>query len=176
FAKDGSNEQLTKEDAIYLADQLNKLKNELKPATETEPHKEVDLGRGFKYFADLQEKPVPVTRGLNNQQTNEIVSSQGIKNAFGYAIMKMDFHTRWTYDFDKVISGYSWVTTSNGLGYTLKGTNVYGPSRNNGDRDWDFTGVAVFAIIVGGMDVSTWTLTTLHDVKYNGQYAWKFVK
>lgn len=176
FAKDGSNPQmLTKEDAIYLSDQLNKFKHELTPATEAEPYKEVDLGRGFTYVAELKQV-TPSIRPLDssNQQTNEIVSTQGVKNPIGWYLMKMDFHTRWTYDFDKVISGYSWITTDNGIGYTFKASNVYGPSRNNGDRDWDWTGVATFAIVVGGIDISTWKFTTLHDVKYNGQYAWRF--
>lgn len=87
----------------------------------------------------------------------------------------MDFTTNWTYDFDKVISGYSSISVLNGLGWSLKGSNVYGPGRNNNDRDWDFTGVAQFALIVAGMDIDDEAVTTMHDVKYNGTYAWKFL-
>ncbi|GAB2700616.1 hypothetical protein ACFQWB_06565 [Paenibacillus thermoaerophilus] len=187
--KDESQAQkpLTKEEIQKIHQEFEKHKDKLQ-VTPEEPYKEVKLDNGYTLFASIKEVPVTESSSSENalttsnasaadyvQQTKEIVSSQGAKNAVGWVLYQMDFHTRWTYDYSKVVDGYSWVTVFNGAVWTFKASSVYGPNKANYNMEWDWTGAATFAYIVAGYELYTTTLTTLHLVRYDGSYAWRFV-
>ncbi|HEY2494043.1 MAG TPA: hypothetical protein VGI33_14200 [Paenibacillus sp.] len=164
-------------------DKINKYLNEFKTykdqltVTEEEPYKEVQLPDGTILFNEIK-----ITKGENQSAKNSIqatssnamTSSQGMKNAFGYVLYKLDYTTAWSFDYDKVTSSSSYIAIDNGLGWSSKGTNSYGPTVNDGGREHQWTGTAYFAMIVGGIDISNETLLNHHRVKFDGTYSWKY--
>lgn len=159
--------------STYL-EEFKKHKDEL-IVTNEEPYKEVILDNGYILFAAIREVPVSNTLLQQADPVREIESRNGVKNAVGWVLYEIKFSTRWTYDYDVVKDGYSWVTPGHGLVWALKATSVYGPNKANYNKEWDWTGVGSFAYIIAGAELSSASVTTQHKVKHNGEYSWRFV-
>lgn len=180
FASGNAAVGLTTKQVQDINKELKKHVEELTP-TESEPYKEVKLENGYTLFTKITHSTVSPAENAKapnsamNEATSTITSTQGVKNILGIVLYEMDFTTVWTYDYDKVLSGYSYTTNRNGLGWTFKATSVYGPNKAQAEREWDWTGASTFGIVVAGIDVDTETITTIHLVRFNGTYAWKFM-
>ncbi|MBC8080789.1 MAG: hypothetical protein H7X86_10615 [Gorillibacterium sp.] len=167
----------------YL-NELKKYEKQLQ-VTEQVPYKEVQLEDGTILFHEIKvNRDIPsvaerndisaTTAAVTATVTYSITSSQGYKNIFGITLYKLDYTTSWTFDYNTVLSSYSYVQTFNGGGWSLKSTNSYGPGINDAGREHQWTGTAQFGIVVGGIDINIETLSNHHRVKYDGTYSWMY--
>ncbi|WP_163880867.1 hypothetical protein [Paenibacillus favisporus] len=171
--------------SIYNFDEeFKKHEKELK-VTEDDPYKEVVLDDGTVIYnsisitrgateANAPGQDKPNTLAATASDTNTMTSSQGMKNLFGMSIYKLDYTTTWSFNYDTVLSSYSWTSVDNGLGWSFKSSNSSGPQTSNGGRTHEWTGTAQFAMVVGGIDVSNETLINQHRVNYDGSYSWRY--
>ncbi|NEW08201.1 hypothetical protein GK047_19560 [Paenibacillus sp. SYP-B3998] len=176
-ATNESSNSLNATKVINYNKQITQHASELQ-VTEQNPYKEVTLEDGTVLFASIsvtkQNSYLKSFSTSEDQATQTMTSSQGAKNAFGFTLYKLDYTTVWTYDYDKVVSSYSYASVDNGVGWSYKSSTSGGPGINDNGREHQWTGTASFAIIVGGIDISNETLINSHKVRYNGTYAWNY--
>lgn len=141
--------------------------------SESVPYKEVDLGNGYVLFAELTCNGSQTAR---LQGEKNFTTTHGLKNpVWGFVAVQLRTTTYWTYDYTKVVSGY---TTATGepkmLGWSLRNKSVDGPLQINNGREWQWTASAVFAYNVAGIEFDTIELITEHRVDYKGAYWYRY--
>lgn len=160
-------------------DLFKKYADELQ-VTEAEPYKEVYvpeegviLFNSISIVKDNSSKQNRISTA-SNQETYYMSSSQGVKNLFGYELYRLDYTTKWTFDYDKVISSSSTATTKNGFGWSYKSSSDGQAVIKNNGKQHEWTGTGTFAMVVGGIDIGTETLINHHRVNHDGTYEWKY--
>lgn len=179
FAK--SNEQGNGEGLNKYAHEYKEYVKQLE-VTEEEPYKEVKLIDGTILFNEIKvnkniaagSNSITAAAAASNQQTYSMTSTQGYKNVWGMTLYKLDYTTVWTFDYNTVISSYSYTSVDNGVGWSFKDDDSFGPVINNAGRQHQWTGTAKFAMIVAGIDINNETLINLHRVNHDGTYSWKY--
>ncbi|AYK08637.1 hypothetical protein [Brevibacillus laterosporus] len=147
--------------------------------TPENPYKEIKLSNGYTLFAELKpgQQTNTTNKGITAQATQkrEFTSTHGYKNLVGMVVLQLETTTKWTFDYDKVLSGStSVIAEPKGLGWSLRSKTVDSPFYGEDNRYWEWTASGVFAYNVVGVEFDTIELITHHRAKYDGTYSWKY--